>query len=211
MWSLGKKLRNTFLQQVISVLALCSAWCFTPNSLIQLFFEYLEDPDIKQEPRNSLFRLYSTPKKTHSPGWTLDTSSIILIFNTFIYLVFFICYLTRSKNQAYRSLPNTSISINNKILFNSLPDSPITIKQIKDVITKAKCSACLRQIRKKISPEELIEDLVQRLPIAAQPQAVQLLEDSPNLFSDFNKFVSTLEDLYFPATNNPLLAIRQLA
>ena len=44
-WSLGKNLRNTFFQQVISILALCCAWCFTPNSLIQLFFKYLEDPD----------------------------------------------------------------------------------------------------------------------------------------------------------------------
>lgn len=101
--------------------------------------------------------------------------------------------------------------INNKILFNSLPDLPVTIKQIKDVITKAKCSAHLCQICKKILPEELIEDLIQQLPIAAQPQAVQLLENSPNLFFDFNKFVSTLEDLYFPATNNPFLAICQLA
>ena len=45
LWSLGKKLQNTFIQQVVSVLALCSAWCFMPNSLIQLFFKYLEDPD----------------------------------------------------------------------------------------------------------------------------------------------------------------------
>ena len=45
LWSFGKKLRNTFLQQFISVLALYCAWYFTPNSLIQLFFKYLEDPD----------------------------------------------------------------------------------------------------------------------------------------------------------------------
>ena len=45
LWSLGKKLQNTLLQQLILMLVMSSTWCSTPNNLIQALLLSLEDPD----------------------------------------------------------------------------------------------------------------------------------------------------------------------
>ena len=84
LWSLGKKLQNTLLQQLISMLVMSNAWCFTPNNLIQALLLSLEDPDIKQEPKNSLFCFFQSIQRKPKIVWELDLNTIVLIFNTII-------------------------------------------------------------------------------------------------------------------------------